>query len=134
VVCSATADAENDPIAFDMGKASREQFICEPLTPVAGAGDAAAMARGEPGLPAVFTWRDVEYRVAGVIRTWKTSSPCRSGSAEMYLRRHWYEILTDPPLVMTVYCDRQAKDRKRPKARWWVYTIAPAGEKPGEDV
>jgi hypothetical protein len=26
---------------------------------------------------------------------------------------------------MTIYCDRQAKDRKRPKARWWVYTVEP---------
>jgi len=41
----------------------------------------------------------------------------------MYLRRHWYRILTEPPAVMTIYCDRQAKDRRHPKARWWVYTI-----------
>ena len=41
----------------------------------------------------------------------------------MYLRRHWYKVLTDPPMIMTIYCDRQAKNRKKPKARWWVYTI-----------
>jgi len=102
------------------------EFVCEGLTPAAGTGDAAGMARGEPGLPTRFTWREREYRLAGVIRQWKSSGPCRSGGSEMYLRRHWYEILTDPPMVMTIYCDRQAKNRKRPKARWWVYTVEPA--------
>ena len=102
------------------------EFVCEGLTPAAGTGSAVAMARGEPGLPARFTWREREYRLAGVIRKWKSSGPCRSGGSEMYLRRHWYEILTDPPMVMTIYCDRQAKNRKRHKARWWVYTVEPA--------
>ncbi len=106
--------------------AYKEDFVCEALTPVAGTGDVARMARGEPGLPKLFTWRGQEYRIAGVIRTWKTSGPCRSGSSEMYLRRHWYKILTDPPMIMTIYCDRQAKTRKRPKARWWIFTIEPA--------
>ncbi len=45
----------------------------------------------------------------------------------MYLRRHWYKVLTDPPAIMTICCDRQAKNRKRPKARWWVYTIEAVG-------
>ena len=109
-----------------MSDSNREEFICEALTPVAGTGDASDMARGEPGLANRFTWRGREYRIAGVIRQWKTSGPCRNGSGEMYLRRHWYQVLTDPPLIMTIYCDRQAQNRKRPKARWWVYTIAPA--------
>ena len=110
-----------------MSDSAHEEFIGEPMTPVAGTGDAAAMARGEPGLPARFTWRGREYRIAGVIRTWKSTGPCRSGGGEVYLRRHWYEVRTDPPAVMTVYCDRQAKDRKHPKARWWVYTVTEGG-------
>ena len=108
-----------------MAENTSEEFICEPLKPQPGTGDTAAMSGGEPGLPAIFTWRDVKYSVAGVIRKWKSSGPCRHGSGEMYLRRHWYRILTDPPMIMTVYCDRQPKDRQRPKARWWVYTIEP---------
>lgn len=104
--------------------ASAEQFICEPLTPVAGTGDAAAMAAGGPGLPARFVWRGTEYRVVSVVRTWKTTGPCRHGSSEIYLRRHWYTVVTDPPAEMTVYCDRQARDRRHPKARWWLYTVA----------
>ncbi len=110
---------------------TKQLFICEAMTPVAGTGDAAGMARGEPGLPKLFSWRAKEYRISSVIRNWKSSGRCRNGSREMYLRRHWYKILTDPPLIMTIYCDRQAKNRKRPKARWWVYTIEPADSHKG---
>ena len=109
-----------------MSNITTEEFVSEAMTPVAGAGDAAAMSHGEPGLPARFIWRGVEYRTAGVIRKWKTSGPCRHGGGEMYLRKHWYEILTAPPAVMTVYCQRQVRDPRRPKARWWIYTVAPA--------
>jgi hypothetical protein len=103
---------------------SREhsEFIGEELHPVAGEGDALAMSRGEPGLPRRFLWRGREYRVIGVIETWKTSGPCRNGSGEMYLRKHWYRIRVEPVAVLTVYCDRQARDRERPKARWWVFS------------
>ncbi len=100
----------------------REEFVCEELHPAAGTFDPSGMARGEPGLPERFVWRGVEYRLAGVIRQWKTSGPCRSGSDEVYLRRHWYRIATDPPAILTIYCDRQAKDRRRAKRRWWVYS------------
>ncbi len=101
----------------------REEFICEAMAPVCGTGDVAGMSRGEPGVPERFMWREKEYRIAGVISKWKSSGPCRSGAAEMYLRRHWYRVLTDPPMIMTIYCDRQPKNCKHPKARWWVYTI-----------
>jgi phosphoribosylglycinamide formyltransferase-1 len=104
-----------------------EEFVCEEIVPAAGTFDTAGMSRGEPGLPARFVWRGHEYRVIGVVRQWKTSGPCRNGSPELYLRRHWYQILTEPRAMMTVYCDRQAKDRKKPKRRWWVYTVSDAG-------
>jgi phosphoribosylglycinamide formyltransferase-1 len=98
------------------------EFVGEALKPVAGAADAAGMSRGEPGLPKRFTWRGREYHVTRLLKTWKTSGPCRNGSSEVYLRRHWYTIETDPPATLTIYCDRQAKDRRKPKARWWVFT------------
>ena len=97
------------------------EFISEPIVPVRGTADATGMARGEPGLPARFTWRGQEYRVVALLRTWKSSGPCRHGSGEMYLRRHWYELRTDPPAVMTLYCDRQP--RTGPKSRWWLYSM-----------
>ena len=101
------------------------QFISEPLTPLSGF-DTSAMARGEPGLPAEFSWRSTVYKVARVLRQWKTSSP-EGGvkGAELYLRRHWYEIETQCGRRMTLYCDRQTKNRRKPKARWWLYSIMP---------
>ena len=108
----------------------REEFVSEEMVPVAATADAAAMSRAEPGLPQRFTWRGREYRVAGVLKKWKSSGPCRSSSQsrEMYLRKHWYKILTAPPAVMTVYCQRQARNPKRPKARWWIYTVETVAE------
>jgi hypothetical protein len=41
----------------------------------------------------------------------------------MYLRRHWFEILTDSGMRMTIYCERQARNRGKPKARWWIYSV-----------
>ena len=67
----------------------QEQFISEAIKPVEGMFDAAAMARGEPGLPEQFVWRDKKYSVDEVLEKWKESGPCKSGSAEKYLRKHW---------------------------------------------
>ena len=100
-----------------------EEFVSEQIVPVAGTASTAGMARGEPGLPARFTWRDTEYRVVQTLETWKSSGPCHSGADEIYLRRHWYKVLTDPAAVMTLYFERQANHPHRPKARWWIYTI-----------
>ncbi|KKK64883.1 hypothetical protein LCGC14_2979730 [marine sediment metagenome] len=101
-----------------------ERFVSEPLVPDAGTADPAGMARGEPGLPGAFTWRGMRYAVAGVLETWKTSR--REGGSptgELYLRRHWYRIVTTCGRVMTVYCQRQAGDARGAKRRWWLYTI-----------
>ena len=45
---------------------------------------------------------------------------------EVYLRRHWFRVRVASGEEMTIYCDRQAKNTRRPKRRWWIYTIAPA--------
>ncbi len=100
-----------------------EEFVSEQIVPVPGTASTARMARGEPGLPARFTWRDTQYRVVQVVQTWRTSGPCRSGADEIYLRRHWYKVLTDPHGVMTLYFERQALHPRRSKARWWIYSI-----------
>jgi hypothetical protein len=105
---------------MQMGAA--EEFVSEPLQPIAGTADTSAMSRGEPGLPRRFVWRKQEYAVMQVLRTWKSSG--REGfSGEMYLRRHWFEIATDSALRMTIYCERQARSGKNPKSRWYVYTV-----------
>ena len=100
-----------------------EEFISEPIKPVAGTFDTAGMTRGEPGLPGRFVWRQQEYAVAEVLQAWKESGPCRSGGPEQYLRKHWFKIRTDNGLEMTVYFERQARTKRQAKNRWWLYTI-----------
>lgn len=104
------------------------RFVSEPIDPVAGTRDASDAARGEPALPGRFRWRGVAYRIAGVVRTWKTTGPCRHGSREIYLRRHWYEIVTDPRAVMSIYCERQARSTRRIGPRWFVYALHESGD------
>ena len=101
-----------------------EEFISEPIEPVAGTFDTAAMTRGEPGLPGRFKWRDKEYAVAGVLEVWKETGPCRSGGPERYLRKHWYKIKIEDGSEMTVYFERQPRSKCRNKVRWWLYTIS----------
>ena len=101
-------------------------FVSEPLQAVAGTGDAGAMARGEPGLPVGFVWRGREYRIEAVARAWKSTGMDRG---EVYLRRHWWELIMATGERMVVYCERQARDRKHPGRRWWLYEI---GVKPGD--
>jgi len=108
--------------------ATREEFICEEMTPLPGSGDAAMASHGEPGLPGRFTWRGEAFEIVGLIEAWKTDGPCRHGSDERYLRRHWYRVQVRPHRVLTIYCDRQAKNRRRPKSRWWVYSAEPGRE------
>jgi hypothetical protein len=97
-----------------------EEFISEAITPKAGTFDVSAMSRGEAGVPREFTWREQAYVVERLIETWKTSSADRG---EMYLRRHWFRIQTTTGEQMVLYCQRQTKNAKRPKARWWLYSI-----------
>ena len=99
-----------------------EEFISEPIRPVAGTFDTAGMTKGEPGLPERFVWRDTEYAVAEVLEAWKETGPCRSGGTEMYLRKHWYKIRTENDQIMTLYFERQVRSKSRNKARWWLYT------------
>ncbi len=99
-----------------------EEFVSEPITPTVGTFDASAMSRGEPGLPNEFDWRGRHFTVvAHVLKKWKSSTRERG---EMYLRRHWFSVETTSRDRMTLYCERQAKNLKKPKARWWLYSMA----------
>ena len=105
-------------------KDMQEEFISESIVPVEGTFDTAGMVSGGPGLPGRFLWRDREYAVAKVLEEWKESGPCKSGSNEMYLRKHWFKILTADGLEMTIYFDRQPRSKRETKKRWWLYTIS----------
>jgi hypothetical protein len=99
------------------------EFVSEPITPARGTADGAAMSRGEPGLPSAFTWRGKSYGVIEILSKWKTST---SDRGELYLRRHWFEIRSAEGARLTVYCDRQVKNRRKPSQRWWLYSISRA--------
>ena len=102
----------------------KEEFVSELIQPVAGTAEANGMVRGEPGFPRRFVWRDTEYVLDEVLQTWKQSGPCKSGSNEKYLRKHWFRIRTTDGSEMTVYFDRQPRSKSRAKNRWWLYTLA----------
>jgi hypothetical protein len=98
-----------------------EQFIGEAIQPVQGTADAARMARGEPGLPRQFRWRSEVVQIAQVLGVWKETGPCRHGSGEQYVRKHWFEVLTDSGVRMKIYFERQA--RSSTKQRWWLFSV-----------
>jgi hypothetical protein len=94
-------------------------FISEPIIPDPASFDPAAMSRGEPGLPSRFTWRGHTYTIATIVKAWKSTGTDRG---EVYLRRHWYTVRTADGHEMTLYCERQTKDRAHPKRRWWLFS------------
>ena len=100
-----------------------EEFISEEILPVAGTFNPAAMATGAPGLPARFCWRDTEYTVAQVNKVWKESGPDKGHTAEIYLRKHWFEVRTTDGTIMTIYFERQPRSKREAKKRWWLYSL-----------
>jgi hypothetical protein len=100
-----------------------EQFVSEPIKPIQGTFNATGMTRGEPGLPHRFLWRDKEYNVAQVLEAWKEDGPCKSGGAEMYLRKHWFRVATEQDVEMTLYFQRQPRSKSQGKTRWWLYAV-----------
>ncbi|MHC4212549.1 MAG: DUF6504 family protein [Planctomycetota bacterium] len=104
-------------------KEMQGEFVSEPIKPVAGTFDTAGMAKGEPGLPGRFVWRDKEYEVADVLKKWQELGPCKSSSSERYLRKHWFNIRCADGTEMTIYFERQARSKREKKIRWWLHTV-----------
>jgi hypothetical protein len=99
-------------------------FISEPIIPVEGTFDARGMARGEPGLPQKFRWREKEFAVTEVLGQGKEYGSCRHGSGERYVRRHSYRVGTTDGAVMNIYFQRSAgKGKLTVRARWWIQSI-----------
>ncbi len=99
-----------------------ERFISEALTPGTATFDTGRMAAGEPGLPREFTWRGAVLRIASVQREWRETGPCRHGSGEQYVRKHWYQVEDDQGRVLRIYFARSAKGRPA-KACWQLFSI-----------
>ena len=101
-----------------------DQFVSERLKPVGITFAAARMAAGEPGLPREFIWRGETIRIARVLRTWRDTGPCRSGSREAYVRKHGYEVETDAGQRMRIYFDRTPRPGRRTEGRWWLLSVS----------
>jgi len=101
-----------------------EQFISAAIQPVAGTFDAARMSTGEPGLPRQFRWKRQTIQIARVLKTWRETGPCHHGSGETYVRKHWFEVLSDGGETMKIYFQRHS--RSRSEGRWWLFTIGSA--------
>ena len=100
-----------------------ERLVSEAIQPVKGTFDAAAMARGEPGVPGRFVWRDREHRVTRILETWKDIKPGQDCPDCMYLKKHWYRIITDDGTQMRLYFDRQPRRGKSASVRWFVFSV-----------
>ena len=101
--------------------AIQERFIGALLKPDPKTLNPARMAIGEPGLPESFEWGEETVRIHQKIRTWKEAGPCRNGSAEKYVRKHWFEVETEAHGRLKIYFERQARG-KAVKKRWWLYS------------
>ena len=99
-----------------------EQFVSEAIEPVVETLSAARMSTGEPGLPRQFRWGSQTIQIARVLKTWRETGPCHHGSGERYVRKHWFEVLTDAGDTMKIYFERQARSRNN-RSRWWLFTI-----------
>jgi phosphoribosylglycinamide formyltransferase-1 len=98
-----------------------ERFIGRPLTPEPGSCFGAPVAIGAPALPAVIAWNHERIEVAELLAAWKESGPCRGGSSERYLRKHWFHIRTSGGREMKLYFERQPRTGQ--KNRWHLYSI-----------
>jgi phosphoribosylglycinamide formyltransferase-1 len=105
-----------------MPATTRYAFVSERIRPVVATIDSRAMATGGPGLPREFTWRGKPLVIAQVLKAWRETGPCTSGSAEAYVRKHWFEVETSDGRKARIYFDRQARDRDR-TARWWLFSM-----------
>jgi hypothetical protein len=98
-------------------------FVSEPIVPVRGTFDTAAMSRGEPGLPGKFRWRKKEFTVAQELERWRDHGDCRNGSGERYVRRHGFRVRTGDGFILRLYFQRTTGRGPSPKARWWLHSI-----------
>jgi Domain of unknown function (DUF6504) len=101
-----------------------EQFICDPIKVITDDASVSGALRGEPCAPKHFIWRTQEIEVAEVLDRWKDTGPCTHGSAEKYVRKHWFKIRADDNRIMKIYFERKPRSMKKARERWWLYTIS----------
>jgi hypothetical protein len=99
-----------------------EHFIGEAIQPLTETIDTSRMAPGAPGLPQQFRWRHQNINIVNVLKVWHDTGPCRNGSGEKYVRKHWFEVETASGPRMKIYFERQARSGRN-KSRWWLFSV-----------
>jgi phosphoribosylglycinamide formyltransferase-1 len=99
-----------------------EHFVSEAIQPVVETIDTTHMAPGAPGLPQQFRWKRQTISIVNVLKAWHETGPCRNGSEEAYVRKHWFEVETASGPRMKIYFERQPRSG-RSKSRWWLFSI-----------
>jgi hypothetical protein len=107
-----------------------EEFVSEAIRPVAGTLCTSRMAAGGPGLPRQFQWRSQVVTITRVLHAWRETGPCHHGSDERYVRKHWFEVLTDSGVAMKIYFERQPRSAKKQKDRWWLFSVEDSSPPP----
>ncbi len=103
------------------------EFVAEPLEPVGGAFDTAAMGTGLPGLPNAFRWRDQEFQIAAELGSWKHSASYNGTvGGQRYLRRHYWRLRMSDGSAWTVYFIRHTPRSGSSRRRWFIYIREPA--------
>ena len=111
-------------------------FVGEAIEADTATADTARMATGEPGLPTRFFRRGKPFTIVRVVRSWRETGPCHSGlarrpvglrstaegSGEQYVRKHWYEVVTDSGATFTIYFQRHPRSRTKHGRKWRLYT------------
>lgn len=102
--------------------------VLEPIVPEPGTFAAQTMARGEPGVPARFSWRGVTYAVVEVPDSRRELGRCCVGANETYVRRHVSRVRVESGEVMTLSA---ARGSARGPHRWMLRSIlGPASDAP----
>ena len=99
--------------------------VFEAVTVEGGDFVAAAMGRGEPGVPKRFGWRGRVYEVAHVLGSRREVSRADAG-AGAYVRRHVVTLLTTSGERMELSGARGSKSG-RASERWILRTVVEAG-------
>ena len=97
-------------------------FVSQAIHPLTETGDTRAMVTGSPALPREFIWRNERLCITRVLRSWRETGPCKHGSAEKYVRKHWFEVETSTGQQAKLYFERQPRGGGRGK-RWWLFSI-----------
>ncbi len=111
----------------------KQHFVSKRVEVETAGMDPAAMAGGEPPAPVCFTWGEEKLQVVELLASWRGYDQDRThGSAERYLRRHWFKVRVADGRVMSLYFERHAPRRssrsakaRKPQSRWYLHSWEP---------